>query len=392
MKICKISPTDQKTTNGWRILVTSLSFSRAKIEKLLPPVIPIWLILFWGCQQEAQTIQESRVLMDTLVSINVYTQDAAAEPAIRRAIAAAFAEMARLDSLMSSYRQDSEVAAINRCGAAGGEMEVSADIDTVLRAAQWAAKISDGAFDVTVAPLLRLWGFGTDSAGVPAPEKIAARLPSVNFRDIALANKMTNGTADAEKNRVRFRQPGMAIDLGGVAKGYAVDRGLAVLAPAGIHDAMITAGGDLRAVASPMTAGRRYIWIRHPRAAGSDTVDEATAGADENTFFGRFRLDAGAVSTSGDYERFFIKDGKRYHHLIDPRSGYPAAKAVSATVMAKTSIQADALSTALFVLGPERGIALADSLPEVEAIIIYFEGEKLRWRATKALQEKLEIF
>jgi thiamine biosynthesis lipoprotein len=137
-----------------------------------------------------------------------------------------------------------------------------------------------------------------------------------------------------------------------------------------------------------MTAGRRYIWIRHPRAANSDTAHEETPQA----FFGRFRLDAGAVSTSGDYERFFINEGKRYHHIIDPHTGYPATKAVSATVMAKTSIQADALSTTLFVLGPARGIALADSLPEVEAMIIYSVGERLQWRATRALEEKLEIF
>ncbi len=365
------------------------SFEARKIFRAL---IPIWLILFWGCQRETQTFQESRVLMDTLVSISVYTQDPTTEPIVRRAIAAAFAEMARLDSLMSSYRQDSEVAAVNRCGAAGSEMEVSADIDTVLRAAQWAAQISAGAFDVTVAPLLRLWGFGTDSVGVPAPEKIAVCLPLVNFHNMALVNVATNGTFGVEKSLIRFRQTGMAVDLGGVAKGYAVDRGLAVLTQAGIQDALITAGGDLRTVASPMTAGRRYIWIRHPRTAGSDTVDDATAGADEKTFFGRFRLDAGAVSTSGDYERFFIKDGKRYHHIIDPRTGYPAAKTVSATVMAKTSIQADALSTALFVLGPERGIAVADSLPEVEAMIIYSEGGKLQWHATRRLQERLEIF
>jgi thiamine biosynthesis lipoprotein len=290
---------------------------------------------------------------------------------------------------MSSYREDSEVAAINRCGALGGEIVVSAEIDTVLRMAQWAAKISAGAFDVTVAPILRLWGFGTDSAGVPTPEKIAAHLPLVNFHDMALATAATNGTFGVKQRRVRFRQPGMAIDLGGVAKGHAVDHGLAVLAQAGVRDAMITAGGDLHAVASPMTRGRRYIWIRHPRV---DTVSNTAIGAEKKKFFGRFRLDDGAVSTSGDYERFFIKDGRRYHHIIDPHNGYPAAKAVSATVIAKTSIQADALSTALFVMGPERGIALADSLPEVEAMIIYLEGEKLQWRATAALQEKLEIF
>jgi thiamine biosynthesis lipoprotein len=389
MKIYKIKPTDKKAANRWKACIIILCHSTSKIKKISPSLIPISSILLWGCQQEVQTIQERRVLMDTLVSINVYTQNPAAEPAIRRAISAAFIEMARLDSLLSSYRDDSEVAAINRCGAAGGEMEVSADIDTVLRAAQWAAEISAGAFTVTVAPILRLWGFGTDSAGVPAPEKIAACLPLVKFHDMALANAAANGTFGHEKSRVRFRQPGMAIDLGGVAKGYAVDRGLDALVRAGIHDAMITAGGDLRAITSPMTSGQRYIWIRHPRV---DTVNNTTSGAEAKNFFGRFRLDAGAVSTSGDYERFFIKDGKRYHHIIDPHNGYPATKAVSATVMAKTSIQADALSTALFVLGPARGIAVADSLPEVEAMIIYHEGEKLQWRATKTLQEKLEIF
>ncbi len=389
MKIYKIKPTDKKAANGWKTCIIILRHSISKIKKISQSLIPISPILLWGCQQKVQTIQESRVLMDTLVSISVYTQNPAAEPAIRRAIIAAFAEMARLDSLLSSYREDNEVAAINRCGAEADEMEVSADVDTVLRAAQWAAEISAGAFDVTVAPILRLWGFGTDSAGVPAPEKIATRLPLVNFHNLVLADAATNGAFGIAKRRARFRQPGMAIDLGGVAKGYAVDQGLSALVEAGVRDAMITAGGDLRAIASPMTSGRRYIWIRHPRV---DTVSNTTIGAEEKNFFGRFRLDAGAVSTSGDYERFFIKDGKRYHHLIDPHNGYPATKAVSATVMAKTSIQADALSTAIFVMGPEQGIALADSLPEVEAMIIYLEDEKLQWRATKALQEKLEIF
>ncbi|MDZ7366309.1 MAG: FAD:protein FMN transferase [candidate division KSB1 bacterium] len=333
-----------------------------------------------GCQTEIQTVQESRILMDTMVSIHVYAAKPADEPAIRRAMAAAFAEMSRLDSLLSAYRRDSEVAAINQ-NAAAVSVTVSSDMDCVLRIAQWAAQISNGAFDVTIAPLLRLWGFGTDSLGLPAPEKIAARLPLVNSKNLVVSNE-----ENSPKRSVHFRRPDMAIDLGGVAKGYVVDRGLAKLMQAGLRDAMITAGGDLRTVASPLTAGRRYIWIQHPRATDLDSTQNQTGA-----FWGRFKLDAGAVSTSGDYERFFFKDGKRYHHLIDPHTGYPARRAVSATVIARQAVVADALSTTLFVLGPERGIALADSLAEVDAVIIY-EEEKLKWRATQTLENKLEVF
>jgi len=319
--------------------------------------------------------------MDTMVSIHVYAAKPANEPAIHRAMAAAFAEMSRLDSLLSSYRRDSEVAAINQ-NAAADNVTVSSDMDSVLRVAQWAAQISNGAFDVTLAPVLRLWGFGADSLGLPSPGKIAARLPLVNDQDLVVSSER-----NSPRRFVHFRRQNMAIDLGGVAKGYVVDRGIAMLVQAGFRDAMITAGGDLRAVASPLTAGRRYIWIKHPRAANSDSAQNQTGA-----FWGRFKLDAGAVSTSGDYERFFFKDGRRYHHIIDPHTGYPAMLAVSATVITRQAVVADALSTALFVLGPERGIALAESLREADAVIIYADGEKLKWRATQALKNKLEIF
>jgi thiamine biosynthesis lipoprotein len=355
--------------------------TQARHPKLLFFVkILILLTANLGCQTEIQTVQESRVLMDTMVAIHVYAAKPADEPAIRRAMAAAFAEMSRLDSLLSAYRRDSEVAAINQ-NAAAVNVLVSSDMDSVLQMAQWAAQISNGAFDVTIAPVLRLWGFGTDSLGLPAPEKIAARLPLVNAQNLVVSDER-----NSPQRSVHFRRQNMAIDLGGVAKGYVVDRGLALLVQAGWRDAMITAGGDLRAVASPLTAGRRYIWIQHPRAADSDSTQNQTGA-----FWGRFKLDAGAVSTSGDYERFFFKDGKRFHHIIDPCTGYPARHAVSATVIARRAVAADALSTTLFVLGPERGIALADSLPEVDAVIIYADGEKLKWRVTKALKNKLEV-
>jgi thiamine biosynthesis lipoprotein len=327
--------------------------------------------------------------MDTLVSISVYTQNAAEEPRIRQAIAEAFSEMARIDSMMSSYREDSEVSVINEQTVGSEASGISAEIDTVLRAAQWAAQISDGAFDITIAPVLRLWGFGTDSVGLPSAEEITVRLPLVNYRNLVMAPENGNHWTAPQKRKVSFRQPGMAIDLGGIAKGYAVDRGLEVLRRAGVRDAMVEAGGDLRANASPRTAGRRYIWIRHPRAANA--ADTRVDGQDQ-TYFARFRLDNGAVATSGDYERFFEHNGKRYHHLLDPHTGYPASQAVSATVIANNAMLADALATALFVLGPDRAIALAEALPDVEAVIIYGDTEKLKWTATKSLKKNLEVF
>jgi len=343
----------------------------------------VFLTLFFvnsGCQRDMHTVQENRILMDTLVSINVYTANFAEEPKLRRAIASAFEEMARFDSLFSAYREDSEVSKINR-NVSKKLITISEDMYNVLRVARWASEISEGAFDVTIGPVLRLWGFGTDSMDLPPPEKIAARLPLVNYKNIVMNRPYHSG----EKFRILFgilQSPeNVSLDLGGVAKGYIVDRGIDVLQQNGIRDAMITAGGDLRALTSPLTAASRYIWIRHPRDSAA------------NPFFSRFKLEGeAAVSTSGDYERCFFKAGKRYHHIIDPHTGYPAAAAVSATVVAKNSVQADALSTAIFVLGPQRGIALADSLPEVEAMIIYQDGEKLSWRATPALQKKFELF
>jgi len=338
-----------------------------------------WILLFASCgaPPEFQTVQESRILMDTVVSINVYAAKPANEPAIRRTMTAAFTEMSRLDSLFSAYRNDSETARLNHNAAAGAA--ISSDMDSVLQTAQWAAQISNGAFDITVAPILQLWGFGTDSLGIPAPEKITARLARVNHENLVM-------TYDAIKQKriVTFRRPEMAIDLGGVAKGYVVDRGLAMLQQAGIRDAMITAGGDLRTLTSPLTARRRYIWIQHPRPLNPDSAAQS--------FWGRFKLEGNAaVSTSGDYERFFIHANKRYHHIMDPHTGYPGERAISVTVIAATSVQADALSTTLFVLGPVRGLALADSLPQIEALVIYHDDGRLNWKATAGLAAIIEI-
>jgi len=320
-----------------------------------------------GCgskEADVAVITDHRVMMDTVVSISVYADKDDSSSAVRGGIAKAFEAMRRVDSLMSSYSDKSEVADLNR-RAASEPVAISAATDSVLQAALWASEISRGVFDVTIAPVLQLWGFGTDHLGVPKEQDIKDRLPLVNYRNLK-----------NESGAIRFLRPGMAIDLGGVAKGYAVDAAVEVLRSAGYADVMVKAGGDLRTLSSPLTSGHRYIWIQHPRAS--------------DKFFAKFKFDEGAVSTSGDYERFFEAGGVRYHHVIDPATGYPARRAVSATVLANDSRTADALSTALFVLGPEAGIALADSLG-IDTVILSIEGDKILRRTTRGFEEKLEV-
>lgn len=343
-----------------------------------------------GCGEPTiAVVSERRVMMDTMVSISVYAASGDSATTVRSDIARAFAAISRVDSLMSSYRHDSEVAAINR-SAGKGFVPISAALDSVLQTAAWAARVSGGAFDISIAPVLQLWGFGTDSVALPDTTRLRDRVRLVNFRCLEKRN-----------GAVRFLQPGMAIDLGGVAKGFAVDAAVAVLNAAGYRDVMVAAGGDLRIVSSPRTPpphrllaelwkrggarihkglrqrNRHQIWIQHPRAA--------------DKFFAKFPLDNGAVATSGDYERFFEHGGVRYHHVLDPLTGYPARQAVMATVLAKDCRAADALATAMMVLGPERGVALADSLSDVESVIVSMAGGKLAWRASAGLAGILEI-
>jgi len=362
------------------------------LDQLFRLVLLLGLPWCFSCAgPEIHTVQSARVMMDTAAAIRIFLARAADEPRALRDLDAAFQEMARLDSLFSFYRDSSEVSALNRWAqqrqtSARQNADcffISAELDTVLRTALQVSKISGGAFEVTIAPLMRLWGFGTKDLHLPAPEEIEARLPLVGFRKVKLEERPVSPSQARYGTAVRLLQPGMALDLGGIAKGYIIARGMGVLQARGYRDAIVEAGGDFLAIASPLTHGQRYIWVRHPRQP--------------DKFFARFRMDGGAVSTSGDYERYFEQAGRRYHHILDPRTGYPAGIAesgritVSATVTAPNSTLSDALSTAMFILGPERAVALADSLPDIETMVIYQENGELQWRASRELASKLEI-
>ncbi|MCR4438774.1 MAG: FAD:protein FMN transferase [bacterium] len=310
-----------------------------------------------------EPVQETRVLMDTFATITVYDRDKSRE-AMLRAVDAAFEGMLEVELRTSCYRDSSEVSKVNR--AAPRPVEASPLLCACLEEARRVSLLSDGAFDVTVGPLMRLWDFLSDHPRVPDSAAIRALLPLVDFRRVHL-----------EAGRVWLDEPGMALDLGGIAKGLAVDVAIDSLRAHGITDAMVDARSNLRTLASALTAGKRRVWIRHPR--------------DNSKLFARFRMDEGCVATSGDYERFFMSDSLRYHHILDPHTGWPARSCASVTVIANSAMEADALSTALFVLGPERGLALAERLPGVEAVVLIDNHGSLEWQATAGLRDRLEV-
>lgn len=295
---------------------------------------------------EPMVLRVERPLMGTLWTFEV--AGPAGTPGAARAIAAAIAEVERIEALMSEWREGSPLSALNR--AAGGEaVETPAELRAILERGKAYGEKSGGAFDITWRGMGRIWRFD-DGFRVPDRAEIDAARRRVDYRRVAI-----------DGNRVRLQQPGMAIGLGGIAKGYGVDRACEVLKAAGFPNHLVAGAGDIRAGGTKHGEPWR-VGVQDPRA-------------ERGVVLGRVLLTGGAISTSGDYERFRMVDGVRYHHLIDPRTGYPASKSRAVTVLAGSAEQADALATSIFVLGPDDGLALARR-EGVDALVIDPEGRR----------------
>lgn len=314
---------------------------------LTRPLLIVLLVLllgtaWWRGRSVPGDVQRTRLLMGTTVSIEAAGPDRAA---LETAVEAAFAEMARIEALMTPHRPESDVA---RLSAAATAATVAPETAEVIGYGLEIARRSGGAFDLTLGRLKELWGIEAETPRIPAESEIAAALQGIGPDALAI-----DGTL------VRKGTPLLAVDLGAIAKGYAVDRAIAVLRGFGVESAAVNAGGDIRVLGSKR--GRPWrIGIQHPRKADGVL---ATLDATDR-----------AVVTSGDYERFFERAGRRYHHLFDPRTGFPADRCQSVTVLAPGAMPADALATALFVLGPERGLALLAAYPGVDALIVGADG------------------
>ena len=295
----------------------------------------------------AEWLQREQAIMGTRCVVELWSDDRAKGEA---AIEAVFAEFRRIDALMSTYKPESELSQVN-ADAARAPVRISRELYDLLATSIEYSKLTRGAFDVTYASVGYLYDYRARVH--PDEQAIAAALPGIDYRHVELLPESTS---------VRFRRPGVRIDLGGIAKGHAVDRGIEVLRRLGVERAMVNAGGDTRIIGDRL--GRPWVvGIRHPD--------------DENRIVLRIPLTDAALSTSGDYERFFEEDGVRYHHILDPRTGKSASKLRSVTIIAPTATRTDALTKSVFILGAADGIAFIDTLEDVDAIAVTPEGKVL---------------
>ena len=300
-----------------------------------------------ACGGKYEVHKETRLVLGTVVEITIGHPD---RDLARMASKEAFDEIERVDALLSNHNPQSEIAGLNASGAAEATA-VSEEVFALLERAEGIRVASAGAFDVTVGPLVELWAF--DQGGrVPEDAAIASSLASVGGTRLEL---------DEKAGTVRFLAEGMKIDLGAIGKGYAVDRAAAILESAGIENAIIDAGGDIRLLGSRPGKNFWRIAVRHPREPSRFLLGLDLAGT--------------AVVTSGDYERFFMVGDIRYHHILDPKTGASTHEILSSSIIGKYATDTDALSTSVFILGVDKGMQLIDSIPDTEAIIIDNKGD-----------------
>lgn len=294
---------------------------------------------------------DTQDIMGTKVSVTLWLEDDAEAEA---AVAAVMEEMRRIDAQFSPYIETSELYRVNQLApkaSAQKPLAISAELAAIIDKSLYYSRLSEGAFDITFASLARYYDYRKKLT--PSEQQREELLPVINYQLIHL---------DKKNNTLWFAHPKLYIDLGGIAKGYAVDQAIHILQARGVTHASVTAGGDSRVLGDKL--GRPWlVGIKNPRA---DKV--AITLPLENT----------AVSTSGDYERYFIDErGERVHHIINPRTGKSANGVNSVTILGPVGIDTDALSTTVFVMGAEKGLALINRLPGFDAVIITNQGKAL---------------
>ncbi len=309
------------------------------------------LLLAFALAPAAHAGQWMSRTVDGIMGTRIFVELWADDPQQgQQAIDAVMAEMRHIDDTMSTFKPTSEVSKVNRL-AARGPVVISPELFNLLETALYYSRLTHGAFDITYASVGYMYDFHTHKR--PTAAQIKAALPAIGYKHLLLDPKM---------HTVRFSMPGVRIDLGGIAKGYSVDQGINILLARGFKHALVNAGGDSRVIGDRM--GRPWmVGIQHP-----DHPDEVVT---------RVPLVNEAFSTSGDYERYFIQNGVRYHHIINPHTGDSARQVRSATIIAPTATRTDGLSKTAFVLGAEGALKIYNSLPDVSAIIIKPNGQML---------------
>jgi len=311
-------------------------------------LLPVLAALLAGCTKAGSTpsaedpVEAQDFMMGTVITQRVYGKNAS------EAVKEVADKLRQIETMMTVNAPGGDVNHLNS-EAGKNSVKLSSETLYVLEKAKKYSELSGGAFDVTIGPLVKAWGVFTDNPRVPSEEEIRSLLPLVDYRAISI---------DKGDSSAKLEKAGQMVDLGGIAKGYAGDEAIKIYKKYGIKSAYVNLGGNVVAMGSKPDGTPWRIGIQNPRAPSG-------------VYMGIVTVSDKAVVTSGDYERFFEQDNKRYHHILDPKTGYPSASGlISSTIIADASVDADALSTATFVLGLEKGMKLVESLDGVEAVFI----------------------
>lgn len=293
--------------------------------------------------KENSTFKRSKFLLGTIVEIQIRDSDNQKADAV---ISDAFNEVQRIDKLLSIYDSESPVCKINNSG--DSIINVDEEIFGLMQKCDLFWQLSSGSFDISIGSISSTWGFDKGNPAIPNHEEITKALENSGWEYVGFL----------DKNKLK-KHDGVKFDFGAVAAGYAADKAIEVIAKSGITNALVNTGGEIRGIGDDWTIG-----IQHPRIGGQ--------------ILEKLKLHGKAVATSGDYEQYFEENGRRYHHIINPKDGFPAPDCQSVTVIADNNLTADALATGIFVLGPAKGLELAESLENVEAYIVDSSGQILQ--------------
>jgi FAD:protein FMN transferase len=333
-------------------------------------IMTIFWFLFGGWLGAPVALESTEFYMNTNISIKIYVTNREKGNLLLRK---AFDEINRIEQVLEPLKGEGYLKKIN-AGPPCIWWEMNPDLKAVLVRSLYYYHIDDRVFDPTIGAVKWLWDFG-NGGKIPAPAELSQAMKTVDLSKVEI-----------DGNRFRFTVPGTNFDFGGVAKGYAVDRMAAILKQGGAISGLVNAGGNI------VTFGKKpgkfslfgnksgetdwVIGVRHPRKEEAILVEPSPYPA---------------VATSGDYERFFMKDGIRYHHILDPATGQPARASISATVWTKTAMDADILSTTMFILGPEKGVELAKRLGNVETLIFFEKDGRIGTAMTPGLAGRVKL-
>lgn len=305
-------------------------------------LVLICLISLTSCGKQDRLYSKDAFLMGTIINLKYYGKNG--EKALEESIKI----IENIENSMSLTLKDSDINKINK-EAQNSPIELNDDMYNVIERALYYSKLSDGSLDISVRPVDKLWAIGTENERVPDKSEIKNNLKYVGYENIELHK---------ENKSISFKKDNMEIDLGAIAKGYTADKLVDILKKYKVERALINLGGNLYIYGGKENGDSLNIGIQDPKK-------------DKGEYFATLRIKDKSVVTSGNYERYFEKDGKRYHHIIDPKTGYPAENGlISTTIISDKSMDGDALSTATYVLGLEKSIKLINSLENVEAVFV----------------------